>query len=140
MVVIGIVGTLLAIAVPAYASWRQSSALDSAGNALIMHLKQARHLSIAENRSVIVQIASAQWIFDQDMNGVGAPYRNQTVRMAQFGNVTVTVSTFLNNNNNGVIRFSSRGILSGVGGTITMSAGNRTKTITINQVGRAYIQ
>ena len=52
MVVIAIIGIILAIALPAYSSWRERTALRSAADALMAHLKQARHLAIAENRSV----------------------------------------------------------------------------------------
>ncbi len=130
MVVIAIIGIILAIALPAYSSWRERTALRSAADALMAHLKQARHLAIAENRSVSVVFSTNQYVFDQ---GAGQPHRNKTVNLSGFGAVTLA-STFPG----GALTFTSRG--TAPSGTITLSSGGASKTITVNVIGRAYAQ
>jgi len=135
MVVIVIMGVLMAIAIPAFSEWRASSTLRSAGDALMLQLRQARHLAIGENRSVTVKVSALSIIFDKDPNvpAVGAPYKNRVLPITQFGNVTLTPSPA-----SGVFSFKSRGTSSA--GNIVITSGVRTKTITINSIGRAYIQ
>ncbi len=135
MVTIAIMGVLLAIAVPAFAEWRATTALKSAGDTLILQLKQARHLAVGENRSVAVQVFPTQIIFDQDPNvpPVGKPYQNKVISMSQFGNVTLTTNAA-----GGLFSFNSR--CTSNTGTITITLGTRIKTITVNRIGRAYLQ
>jgi len=133
MVVIAIMGVLIAIAAPAFSEWRTTSSLRSAGDALMLQLRQARHLAIGENRRVTVQISASSITFDKDPNAlpVGAPYKNRVMPMSQFGNITLTPSSAL-------FLFKSRG--TSTLGNIVITSGARTKTITINSIGRAYIQ
>jgi len=135
MVVIAIMGVLIAIAIPAFSEWRATSSLRSAGDVLMLQLKQARHLAIGENRNVTVGVSTSSIIFDRDPNvpSVSAPYKNRVLPMTQFGNVTLTSSPA-----SGLFSFKSRGTSSS--GNIVITSGIRTKTITINSIGRAYIQ
>ena len=59
MVVIAIIAILLGIALPAYSTWRERSAVNTAVDTLVAHLKQARIKAIAENRSVTVSFDTA---------------------------------------------------------------------------------
>ncbi len=128
MVAIAIAIIILAMALPAYVSWRQRTALRTAAEALMTHLKQARHLAIAENRSVRLEFSSGQYVFDA---GTGQPYRNQIVPLSQFGRVLLT-TTFPG----GVLVFTSSG--TATAGSMTLSSGSQSRTITVNMIGRAY--
>ena len=135
VVAIAIMGVLMAIAIPAFSEWRAISSLSSAGDVLMLQLRQARHLAIGENRSVTVQISASSITFDKDPNAlpVGAPYKNRVLPMTQFGNITLTPAPA-----SGTFVFKSRG--TSTPGSIVITSGARVKTITINSIGRAYIQ
>ena len=140
MVTISIAGILMAIAIPAFSSWRQSNSVNAAASALMTSLKQARHLAIAENRNVIVRVSPTQWVFDLDKNNVGAPYANRAVVMSQFGNVQQNTAVA-----GGDFTFTSKGT-AGTGniciysGVLCAPCASPCKSITINQIGRAYKQ
>jgi len=140
MVVITIAGILMAIAIPAFSSWRQINSINAAGHALMTSLKQARRLAITENRSVIVQVSPTQWVFDLDVNNVGAPYANRTIAMSQFGNVQQSSSPAL-----GKFTFKSQGTANSgniciYSGTLCAPCASPCKLIKINMIGRAYKQ
>ena len=135
MAVIAIIGIILAIALPAYSSWRERAAVRSAADALMAHLKQARHLAIAENRSVTLVFSPASYVFDAVPAGVPlndkTPYRNQTIPLSKRFGVTLGFTYA-----GGKLTFTSSG--TATSGSLTLTAGATTRTITINGIGRAY--
>ncbi len=122
--VVAIVGIIVGIAVPGYQSMRAKLNVSGATSTLMGHLKQARHLAIAEGRSVDMVIAASSYTFDSG----GA--KERTVQMVSFGNATLSssVATFT---------FKSRG--TSTAGHIQISSGTVCKRIEINTIGRAYL-
>lgn len=139
LIVIVIIGVLVTIAVPAFASWRENQAVRSATQTLLAQLKQARVLALSENRSVSIAFCDGtvakSWVFDStspnatcDPCTTAACDENE-YSYAQFSpSLSVSPAT--------TRTFSSRGTSNS--GTITLTVGNASQTITINVIGRAY--
>lgn len=131
MIVIIIIGVLAAIAIPSFSSWKEKQAVSNATNALLSHLKQARNLALAENRSVRITFGSTAYTFDADTTGSCGPCRVEVIGYSQFSsNLAIAPTT--------TRTFTSRGTANS--GTITLSASGKSKSIVMNVIGRAYIQ
>jgi type II secretion system protein H len=131
IVVIAIVGIMASIAIPAFSSWRDKSAARGAAQSLLVHLKQARTLALAENRSVSITFTSTSYTFDADTSGSCGPCRNEQVSFGQFSNnLSISPTT--------TRTFSSRGTANS--GTMTLTASGNSRAITMNIIGRAYLQ
>lgn len=131
MVVITIVGILATISMPAFASWRNRTAVSSAATSLLAHMKQARTKAMAENRSVSIAFTSTTYTFDADTTGSCGLCKSQTVSFSSFSS-TLSVSPTTTRT------FSSQGTANS--GTITLTANGVSRTITLNVIGRAYLQ
>lgn len=131
MVVIIIIGVLAAIGIPSFSSWKEKQAVSNATSALLSHLKQARNLALAENRSVRVTFSSTSYTFDADTTGSCGPCRDEAIGYSQFStNLSISPTT--------VRTFTSQGTVNS--GTITLTASGKSKSITLNILGRAYAQ
>lgn len=131
MIVIIIVGVLAAIGIPSFSSWKEKQAVSNATNALLSHMKQARNLALAENRSVRITFSSSAYTFDADTTGSCGPCRDEAIGYSQFSsNLAISPTT--------VRTFTSRGTVNS--GTITLTASGQSKSIIINVIGRAYVQ
>lgn len=129
MATIAIVGVIIAIAIPSFSNWRERNAAANATSSLMAHLKQARILAVAENRSVSITFAANNYVFDADTTGSCGPCRNQSVAYSQFsGHVSISPTT--------TRTFTSQGTANS--GTITVSSGGHSRQITLNVIGRAY--
>ncbi len=132
MVVIGIIAIVLAIALPAYSGWHARSAATNAANTLLGHLKQARALAVADNRNVSVTFTSTSYIFDADTTGNCGLCKKLLINTSQFSNrLSISPTT--------TRTFTSRGTIN-QSGTITIAAAGYSKQITLNVIGRAYLQ
>jgi len=131
MVVVVIVGVLTAIAIPAFSSWKERQAVSNVASSLLMHLKQARNLAVAENRSVSITFSSSAYTVDADTTGSCGPCKDNAVSYSQFsGGISISPTT--------TRTFSSRGTVNS--GTMTLSASGNSKEILMNVLGRAYLQ
>ena len=131
MIVIAIVGVLAAIAMPAFSSWKERQAVSNAAGSLLTHLKQARNLAMAENRSVSITFSSSAYTFDADTTGSCGPCKDEVISYSQFsGSLSVSPTT--------TRTFSSRGTANS--GDMTLSASGNSKILTMNVLGRAYLQ
>ena len=132
MVVVVIVGVLTAIAIPAFSSWKERQAVSNVASSLLMHLKQARNLAVAENRSVSITFSSSAYTVDADTTGSCGPCKDNAVSYSQFsGGLSISPTT--------TRTFSSRGTLD-VSTDITLSASGNSKVIEMNVMGRAFVQ
>jgi len=128
MVVVGIMGVILAIAMPAYSDWRERTAAKTAIDTLAAHLKQARIMAVSENRSVTVVLASGSYTIDSTgatplVVDLGQYSRNLT--LAHTGTATFS--------------FGSGG--TSVSKTITISnPAGRDWSVVINTVGRVITE
>jgi len=130
MVVIGIMAIIMAIALPAYSSWREQTAVMTATDSMAAHFKQARMRALAQSRSVTITFTANSYTVDG-----GAP----TLMRSYSPNITLGVTgtwappgglTFLSNgtrNANGTV-------------TINSATGGQTHTISVNNVGRVIIR
>jgi type II secretion system protein H len=131
MIVIVIVGILAAIAFPAFSSWREKQSVSNAASSLLSHLKQARNIAMAENRSVSISFSSSAYTFDADTTGSCGPCKDNMVSYSQYsGNLSISPTT--------TRTFSSRGTANS--GTMTVSASGNSKEIGMNVLGRAYLK
>jgi type IV fimbrial biogenesis protein FimT len=135
MIVVVIIGVLAAIGMPAYSTWKQQQAVSNAASSLLAHLKQARSLAVAENRSVSITFSSTAYTFDADTAISPAPpcgpCRNEAIDYSQF-------STKLSISPTTTRTFKSRGTANS--GTMTLSASGNSEAITVNIIGRARLQ
>jgi Tfp pilus assembly protein FimT len=135
MVVIIIISVLAAIGIPAFSSWKERQAASNAASSLMGHLKQARNLAMAENRSVSIVFSATDYTFDADTTTSPAPScgpcRKDVISFSQFSNnLSISPTT--------TRTFTSRGTANS--GTITLTASGNSKSIKMNVIGRAYLQ
>jgi prepilin-type N-terminal cleavage/methylation domain-containing protein len=127
LVVIGILAILLAIAVPRYGSWRAANALQSATETLMAHIKQARIMAVTGNRAVSIAFSATGYTVDS----AGTQPQQYSLNVYRGGlslSYTATPLTFKSNGTSGTE-------------TVTLtSADGSTRAITVNSVGRAYLQ
>ena len=133
MLVIAIIGIAYAIAVPTFSAWRARSAVDNAAKTLLAHMKQARALAMAENRSVSITFSSNDYTFDAVPAGGSCDLcKNEVRKFSEFSSdLTMTPTT--------TRTFSSLGTVS-QSGSVTIAAGGFSKQVTLNVIGRAYLQ
>jgi len=131
MVVMVIMAVMAAIAIPAFSSWREKQSVRNAAQSLMAQLKQARVLAVAENRSVSITFTSTSYTFDADTTGSCGTCKNELNNLSQYSS-TLTLSPTTTRT------FSSRGTANS--GSINLIAGNYSKKITMNVIGRAYLQ
>jgi type IV fimbrial biogenesis protein FimT len=129
MVVIGIMGIILAIALPVYNRWRQSTALQSASQTLMAHIKQARVMAVSDNRQVSVTFTASGYTVDS------AGSNPQQYLLSAYANGLTLTPTF----NGNTLTFSSNGessISSGKDSVTITNSNGASKTITVNIVGQ----
>ena len=131
MIVMIIISVLAAIALPAFSDWRARQAVRSATQALLAQMKQARVLAVSENRSVSIAFTSSSYTFDADTTGSCGLCKNEQVALRQFSSQLSLSPTTTRT-------FTSRGTANS--GSVTLTVGNHSQVITINVIGRAYLQ
>ncbi len=134
MIVVSILGVLLAIAIPRFQEWREHASVNNATSALFVTLKKARTLAVAESRSVKVTLKTTDpYSFTYDSAGC-SNCQAKKIELKQFS------SNLQLKRNGGTdsFTFSSRGTSGN--GTIKIENGTYYKCITINAIGRAYVQ
>ncbi len=144
MVVIGIMVIILAMALPAYSSWRERTAALSAADALMAHLKQARIMAVADNRCVEVKFdVAAPYGYTVDVNGPRKLY----VPLAQYSKGLKLNTTIAAANkafvfrSDGTAGTNTCAAFNAALGSVTISAPNgSTHTLTMNGIGRVYMQ
>lgn len=134
IIVIAIIGILSAVAVPQFSKWRNRQAVNGATKSLLSHMKQARVIAMAENRSVSIVLTSSAYTYDDDASGTCGLCKPQTIAFSNFSS-NLTVSTAPTS---GVFTFSSRG--TATTGSVTFAEGGFSHTVTVNLIGRAYQQ
>ena len=130
MIVVVIVGVLAGIGMPAYSIWKQEQAVSNTASSLLAHLKQARSLAVAENRSVSIAFSSTAYTFDADTTGSCGPCRNEAIDYSQF-------STSLSISPTTTRTFSSRGTANS--STLYLCASGNRERIVLNMIGRSYV-
>jgi prepilin-type N-terminal cleavage/methylation domain-containing protein len=125
MAVIGILGILLAIAAPRYSAWRASTALQTAAETLMAHMKQARLMAVTGNRDVYIAFTATAYTVDSTGN------QPQQYNLSSYGaGLSLSATT-------PSLNFNSNGTASA--GTVTLTdADGDSRAITVNVVGRAY--
>ncbi|MDQ7003887.1 MAG: prepilin-type N-terminal cleavage/methylation domain-containing protein [Ghiorsea sp.] len=137
LVVIGIAGIFMMIAVPAFQEWREHSAVNAATMAVFSKLKQARTVAVSDRRDVkiVFDTVNHDIIYDEYTRAVGvcSYCNNARLDLAQFSSLVVLTS------NQASTTFKGNG--SAVNnGTLKLKVGTYFKCITVNRIGRAYIQ
>ena len=140
MVAITIMGILLSIAIPAFQTWRERSALRSASETMMAHLKQARHLAHTGNRNVVFTInnvAESYTLDDGCTVGGVACTTIKTVDLDSLYSNTLEIGPATTVNS---LTFKSTSWMGA--GTISIKSTklNEEKTIVVNSIGRAYWQ
>lgn len=146
MIVMVILSVLVSIGVPAFKTWRENQAVNAAASALLANMKQGRVMAMAENRSVTITFCSTAggdvrngWVFDSSSPSqtcdpcATAACTRGLMDFDQFSpSMTISSTT--------ARTFSSRGTAGPSNPTITLTVGGASKTITLNAIGRAYLQ
>jgi len=139
MIVMMIVGVLATIAIPAFSTWRENQAVRNAAQTLLIQLKQARTLAMAENRTVSITFGldangSEQYTFDAGSSG---PEKNVVVSYQKkySNNLHITKNDPTQQPNQ--MNFKSRGTVGNV--TIYLCSAGHSKRIGVNGIGRAYL-
>ncbi|MBL1353691.1 MAG: GspH/FimT family pseudopilin [Zetaproteobacteria bacterium] len=131
MVVVTIMGIVGAIAVPSFQDWITHSTVNNATKTLMSKLKQARVLAVAQNRNITMSFTANAFVYDV---GVCKQCAQQTVNFVNdYPNVVLTwtnVGTLIFKSSGSVVRNR----------TFTLSRNGYQKKITVNMIGRAYVQ
>jgi len=141
MVAITIMAILFAIAVPAFQNWRERTALRSASETMLAHLKQARHYAMAENRSIDFTIdATDPDSYTLDDGGAHARQvsLDQYSKTIDFGSSTISDGIKLRSD--GQIANIDGSSLMGTSIFLESSTVSHQWKITVNRIGRAYLQ
>jgi len=136
LIVIGIIGIISAVAIPNFSAWRERQAVNSATKSLLSHMKQARVIAMAENRSVKITFSNTSYTYDDDAGGTCGLCKPQTVSFSGFSsNLKITKNDQAQSADPQT--FSSRGTT----GTNTIYFCSRgfTHRIVVNMIGRAYL-
>jgi len=135
LTVIGIAGIFMTIAVPAFQEWREHSAVNAATMAVFAKLKQARTIAVSDRRNVrvVFDAVNDNIIYDDDNAGACSYCEPATLDLTQFSSLVVLTST------QGNTTFKGNGSVGG-NGTIKLEIDPYFKCITINGIGRAYVQ
>jgi type IV fimbrial biogenesis protein FimT len=126
MVVIGIMGIILAVALPAFNAWRESTALQSASETLMAHIKQARVMAISGNRSVSIVFTGSSYTLDS-----GGAEQQQYLLSDYAKSLTMTYTA-------ATLTFNSDGTTNTTDTIDIKNNNGTTKSISVNIVGRAY--
>jgi type IV fimbrial biogenesis protein FimT len=130
MVVLGIMAIILAVALPAFNAWRESTALQSAEETLMAHIKQARIMAVSGNRSVSVTFTTNSYTVDS------AGTNPQQYLLSDYSK-SLTMNAAFTNTPATTLIFDSDG--TATQGSVTMqNANGTTRIIQVNLVGRAY--
>ena len=144
MIVVVIIGVVSALAIPAFSEWRSKQAVRSGSQALVAHFKQARVLALTENRSVSIKFCDGAvrtdkaWVFDSSSPDATCDPCTTLACVENLITVEQFSGTLSLTSNKNPITFTSRGTAGP--GSATFSAGGLTKKVTVNNIGRAYIQ
>ncbi|MDQ6986653.1 MAG: GspH/FimT family pseudopilin [Mariprofundaceae bacterium] len=136
IIVVAIIGIVSAVAIPTFSEWRARSAVDNASKTLLAHLKQARVMAMAENRSVSITFTSSSYTFDADLSGNCGLCKSRVVPFSEFSK-----NLNISKNDQAVVAatqtFKSRGTTGA--NTVYFCLQGFTKRISINIIGRAYL-
>jgi len=129
MVVIGIMTILMGMAGMAYSQWRESTALRSATDSLIAHIKQARLTAIGESRKVQITFTNTSYVLDPSG-------RNISFSLSEYSPNLRLQRSSTNSSAPLTLGFSSSGTANSWGATLV--GGSGSKRVVVNQVGRVY--
>lgn len=135
MVVISVMGILFGIAIPAFQNWRERTAVRTASETLMAHLKQARHLAHTMNRNVVFTVDTTSpynYIVDDGCNCS----TEKTVRLDQYSNTL----EFGSSTNVSSLTFKSSSWMSGGTLSIHSTKLGDEKIVVVNGIGRTYWQ
>lgn len=131
MLVIAVAAIISVIAIPAFSTMHEHQAVNSVTSSLLAHLKQARVTAMAQNRSVSITFTTSSYTYDADTSGTCGLCKPDTVSFSALSkNLSVSPTT--------TRTFTSRGTANS--GTMTVSAGSYSHSITLNVIGRSYEQ
>jgi len=129
MAAIGILAVMLAIALPAYSTWRDRHAVGAAADTLMAHIKQARITAIAESRSVRLTFTTTAYTLDPDS-------RNLTVQLSEYA-PNLRLSRTTSTDAPVTLTFTSSGTASNWSCKVYVAGGDE-RIIRVNNVGRPY--
>lgn len=147
MVIIAILGILAAIALPSFLSIIEGRRLVGAADSLFANLHFARSEAIKQNRQVTFQFDSLEWCYGLDDSGADCDCsqtpenctingQQKIVQGSSFKDVILVLSNFTADQ----IVFEPRQGMPSDNGSFQLSIGGRTKTVTINPLGRVGLE
>jgi len=139
--VVAIIGVIALIGIPAFQEGLQKSAVKNLSRSIMFHMKEARVTAMAESRRVNVSFDAYGYTYDTPTvtAGIIQPCKNCK-------NINVTYDSFSSNiivkgKNTPLpptFTFKSRG--TGTKASVIVLSGTYKATITVNGIGRAYVQ
>ena len=147
MVIIAILGILAAIALPSFLSTIESRRLVGASDTLFANLHYARSEAIKQNRQVMFQFDAVEWCYGIDDTGADCDCSESpetcTISGQQKvfeGNTYKNVALVLSDFTDDQIIFEPRQGMPSDSGSFQLSIGGRTKTVSINPLGRVSLE
>ncbi len=138
MVVIGIFAVVTAMAVPALNHYSANTNLRTAARAIASDIFMVKEKAISEDRQyrITYNAATGSYTIEQGTHS-GTPYTTIQVKSvtAAASDAKISAITFLNQQ----IVFQTRGTVTSGNLTLANRLGS-TATITVNTVGRTYVQ
>jgi type IV fimbrial biogenesis protein FimT len=134
LVAIAIGGILTALAVPNFAQMRATYRMRGATHEIFTALQRARMGAIKENNRYQFSISNSTYSVRSDVNNNGSFTTEETVTGRDIHNTASDVSL----STSATIVFAANGTAV-TAGTVTLSNGYQTKTITVSLAGRVKI-
>jgi len=140
LAVIAIIAVLASIAVPSFIKWLPKYRLGGAARSLLSVLQYSRLMAVKKNVNILVTFDPAKNIYsvfaDYDSDNDQDPHEPTLRRGAMPAGVSITGTNFAGNR----LKFNSRGLVAGTGGTISIANNsNDLAKIRINRTGNSRI-
>ena len=140
LIVIAIIAVLSAIAIPNFIKWLPKYRLGSAARSLLSAMQYSRLMAVKENVNILVNFDPGNNIYrifaDYD-NDNDQDADEPTIRRGMMpAGVSITGTNFAGD----LLKFNSRGLAAGTGGTISIANNlNDLSKIRINRTGNSRI-
>jgi prepilin-type N-terminal cleavage/methylation domain-containing protein len=137
MIVIGIIGTLSAVALFRWWGFQNNTNLRTAASEIMSDISSCKQRAVSEGVQYCIQFTEGSPNYTINASSCTSPTQTQTKRLTSFGSGLLISNTNFNSDQLG---FLSRGTLSSNTGRITLTnSSNSTAIITVNITGRTYV-
>ena len=139
MIVVGIIGVLSAVSLPAWRGYQDNINLRAAARQVMSDITSCKERAVSEGIQYCMQFTDGSPNYSINAPSCGAPTQTQAKNFTNVGSGS-GLTIYNTNFNSDQLSFLPRGTLSSNTGTIVLTnRKNSTATITTNITGKAYV-